>query len=66
MIMTIEDNFKNAPQNKPIYLIDNYHNLYIGTVYKKNGVWYRGECLKGDPDCFYRFAIVNWAIINKE
>ena len=55
--------FDYAPENTPLYLIDNFNRLYIGTIYKKNNVWYSGECLKGDPDGFYRNKIICWAYL---
>ena len=59
------ENFENAPLNTPIYLISRSHHLYIGTITIANGIYYRGECLKGDPDSFYREAIVDWAYLEK-
>lgn len=67
-MINIEEIFKYCPQNTPVYLISSNHRLYIGTTYydKERKDWFRGECLQGDPDCFYREAIVNWAFLEKE
>ena len=53
--------FSNAPIDIPIYIIDNQHRLYIGTITKINGLLYRGKCFSGDPEWFYRNAFISWA-----
>lgn len=53
----------NIPINEKVYLIDEFHNFYIGTVTKRDNELYKGECYQGDPDAFYRNAIVDWAYI---
>lgn len=63
--MKNNDPFINAPEKTPIYLMGSNNRLYIGTIVKINGEWYRDECLKGDPDEFYRTTIIAWAYINE-
>ena len=55
----------SAPIDTPIYIIDHNHNLYIGTVTKCPGKSepQRGECIDGDPELFYRNALIAWAYI---
>lgn len=50
-----------APLDTPIYLIDHQHRIYIGTFTKVNEKVCRGKCIEGDPEYFYRNAIVAWA-----
>ena len=54
---------ENCPLNILVFLIDNHNHIYIGTIIKKDGVLYRGKCLKDDCDEFYRNAIIAWAYI---
>ncbi len=61
------NDFLYAPIDTPIYIIDHQHNLYIGTltmVPSKYGPQ-RGECLRGDPELFYRNAFIAWAYFVK-
>ena len=60
---------QNCPLNKRIhFLCDLYgtgNTLYemVGTLTTNpyNGTINRGLCLEGDPDIFYRSAIIMWA-----
>lgn len=46
--------------DKPMILIDEFHNIYIGTIERNSkGEIVRGECFCGDADSFYRNAIIN-------
>ena len=69
--MNNKDIFEKAPLDTPIYIIDEYHNIYVGTLFKKctfflgenfNNI-YRGECLEGNSELFYRNALVDWAVL---
>ena len=61
------DPFQMAPIDEKILLIDEYHRQYIGTItFDSSGVRVRGECYSGDPDSFYRNAIVNWAYLDEK
>ena len=55
------DNFEYAPVDTPIYIIDDQHKLYVATLTMANGKKCRGECIKGDPEYFYRNALITWA-----
>lgn len=57
------DNFETAPVDEPIYIIDHQHKLYKATLVMTNGKKCRGECIEGDPEYFYRNALIAWAII---
>ena len=61
----IDDTFQNIPLDTPVYLISSSHRIYIGTIIKIHEIYYRGDCLKGDPDMFYREAIVDWAYLEE-
>lgn len=56
----------NMPVDTPIYLIDDHHNLYLGTMLVINHELQRGELIYdyscGGEDDFYRNAIVAWAV----
>ena len=67
--MNNRDKFEAAPLDTPIYIIDEYHNIYVGTLFKRyipfvggssNNI-YRGDCLEGNSDLFYRNALIDWA-----
>lgn len=65
----MEENFKYCPIDTPVYLISTYHNLYVGTISRSPldpKILIRGECIKGDPDSFYREGFCNWAYYSKE
>lgn len=57
------DNFENVPIDTPIYIIDHQHNLYKATIVVVNGKKRRGKCIEGDPEYFYRNALIAWAFI---
>lgn len=47
-------------ENKPIIFVDEFRNLYIGTITRNaRGELVRGECYYGDAESFYRNAIIN-------
>jgi len=52
------------PLDTPVYLLDDNHNLYVGTVISTDRGLQRGQCLSGDADSFYRNAIIDWAYLN--
>lgn len=58
---------QNCPLNKRVHFLCDLSggNLYeiIGTLTTNpyNGTIIRGECIEGDPDIFYRSAIIMWA-----
>lgn len=53
--------FSGIPVDKPVYMIDDQHRVYIGTIIRtEEGEYQRGECLRGDPDMFNRRAIIAW------
>ena len=54
----------NVPLNTVVWLIDDMHKLYKGTMIMHRGELQRGECLDGDPELFYRNAIIAWAWID--
>lgn len=59
-------NMEEAPLDTPIALLsgDDFPVLpqmeYIGTVSHNGRYLISGECLKGDPEYFYRSAIIAW------
>ena len=62
-------NLEEAPLNTPIELLSSNDCFllpqmkYIGTITNKGQKRVRGECIKGDPDYFYRSAIIAWKLI---
>ena len=59
---------ENCPINKRIHFLCDYSgsgNLHeiVGTlaINSYNGTVTRGLCLEGDPEIFYRSAIIAWA-----
>ena len=60
----LKNRIDNVPLNTAVYLIDDNHNLYTGTIIKTTtGELQRGECFSGDAEYFYRNAIVDWAYL---
>ena len=59
-------NLNETPLNVPVKLLSADDCLllpqreYIGTIVDNGRYLTRGECIKGDPDYFYRSAIVAW------
>lgn len=58
----------NCPLNKRVHFLCDYYGTgtlleFVGTLTTNpyNGTINRGECLEGNPDIFYRSAIVYWA-----
>lgn len=64
-------NMEEAPLDVPIKLLsaDDCPLLpqreYIGTITNNGSYLTRGECIVGDPDYFYRSAIIAWMYIDK-
>lgn len=57
----VDDAMGGFPINEPLYMIDDQHRVYIGTIIRtEEGEYQRGECLRGDPDMFNRRAIIAW------
>lgn len=53
--------FENAPVDTPIHLLSkNPSTEFVGTITKNGSDTFRGECIQGDPDVFFRAAIVAW------
>ena len=65
---------QNCPINKRVHFLcdlnGNGNTLYeiIGTlaINPYNGIVTRGQCLEGDPDIFYKSAVVMWACYNTD
>lgn len=65
---------QNCPLNKRVHFLCDLSGtgstLYeiIGTLTTNpyNGTIIRGECIEGDPDIFYRSAIIMWACYNTD
>ena len=60
-------NLNEAPIDTPIQLLSANdclllpQRIFVGTItYGRKNELTRGECLVGDPDYFYRSAIVAW------
>lgn len=53
--------FENAPADTPIHLLSKNPTMeFVGTITKNGGDLFRGKCIQGDADIFYRSAIVAW------
>lgn len=66
-------NICQCPINKEVYFLCRYGNAVyeiIGTLTtdSHNGTIIRGKCINGDPEIFYRSALIAWTecIINEE
>ena len=64
-------NIEEAPLDVPIKLLSADDCLllpqreYIGTITNNGSYLTRGECIVGDPDYFYRSAIIAWKTIKE-
>lgn len=54
----------NMPLDTVVWLIDDMHRLYKGTMTMRHGELHRGECIEGDPDRFYRNTMIAWAWVD--
>ena len=68
MIRRWRTDIQNCPLNKRIHFLCNYSGNgtlleFVGTLTLNpyTSQITRGECFEGDPDLFYRSAIVYWA-----
>ena len=68
------DNFskelEKCPLNTPVLLFAEYmmyQYIFIGTltINQYDGSITRGQCIKGDPEVFYRSAIKGWKKIDE-
>lgn len=53
-----------CPLDKLVILTDEYGNMYLGTITKRNGQLVRGECSHGDAELFYRNKLIGWEKYN--
>lgn len=58
-----------CPLDTKVELLSEYNppvlpqKIYVGTITERDGIRYRGECLKGNPDWFYRSSIIAWRLL---
>lgn len=57
-------NLNECPLDTLIILIDEFYNMYLGTLTQSNGRLTRGECIHGDAELFYRNKIIGWEKYN--
>ena len=58
--------FIQCPIGIPVILTDEYINMYLGTVEKRDGQLVRGKCIDGDAELFYRNKIIGWERYNPQ
>jgi len=58
-----------CPLNEPVLLLCDlmmFNQEIVGTIDLYKGTRIRGECIKGDPEYFYRSAIIGWKPLQEE